>query len=134
MILHASSIREAHIDRIYISRFDPMAPPNQLWQPDADRKAVYDNPTLPLVVPKRTPQTPPVIVGPINYDLDHGQPLLIAFDFHASPVSDVGFATVATGEASAYFIQGSEASSRPRSAGYTPAGSRVYLIERIEVA
>ena len=84
-------------------------------------------------MPKNTPQTPPLVVGPVNYNLDHTQALLIAFEFHASPESDVAFADVATADASAYYIQAPEASSRPRSTGYTPSGSRVYLIERIEV-
>jgi len=131
LTLHASSTREALVDRIYISKPDPAAA--DPYQPDTDLTAVYDNSSSPLVVPKNTPQTPPLVVGPVNYNLDRTQPLLIAFDFHASPESDVALATVATGEASAYFIQGSEASSHPRSTGYTLAGSRVYLIEKIEL-
>jgi len=86
--LHASSMREALVDKIYISKVDPMAPPNQFWQPDAaDLTAVYDNPNSPAVVPKNTPQTPPLVVGPVNYNLDRTQPLLIAFEFHAFPLN-----------------------------------------------
>jgi hypothetical protein len=131
LILHASSMGEALLDKIYISKPDPAAA--DPYQPGPDLTALYDNPNSPLPVPMNTPQTPPAIVGPVNYNLDHTQALLIAFEFHASPESDVAFADVATADASAYYIQASEASSRPRSSGYTPAGSRVYLIERIEV-
>jgi hypothetical protein len=132
--LHASSTREAQIDRIYISR---AAGPD--YQPAGDLTAVYDNPASPLVVPKNMADIPPAVVGPVNYNLDPLQALLIAFEFHGTPMtgpeSDVGYADVPMGDASAYYIQGSEANPPlgMRSTGYTPAGSRVYLIERIEV-
>jgi len=85
LILHASSTREAQIDRIYISR---AASPD--YQLAGDLTQMYDNPASPLVVAKNTPQTPPPVVGPVNYNLDHMQALLIAFEFHASPESAPG--------------------------------------------
>jgi hypothetical protein len=131
LTLHASSTREALLDRIYISKHDPAAA--DPYQPDTDLTALYDNPNSPQTVPKNTPQTSPLVVGPVNYNLDHTQALLIAFEFHASPESDIAFADVATADASAYYIQASEAASHPRSTGYTPVAGRVYLVERIEV-
>jgi hypothetical protein len=125
LTLRASSGNDASIDRIYISRPDPAGPE---YSSAADSTAVT---TVPFVVPKGKSVT----LSPIAYNLDEGQPLLIAVDFSASPASAVGCtesSTVPKQQAFAYYKLGAEAANQHRT-GFTDYEG-IYLIERIQVS
>jgi hypothetical protein len=126
--LQASSDSDASIDRIYISQPDP-TPGANLWDSAADLTPVYDPPIpTPLVIAANTAMTLP----PVKYNLDHTQPLLIAFDFRPAPGSGIRYVEpVPPEEATAYSILGAEAKP-PRSSGYA-AEERIYFITKIEV-
>jgi hypothetical protein len=129
--LQASSTSDVSIDRIYILQ---PAPPAQGVKPydsaGFDLTAVS---VAPLTVPANTVRTLP----PVSYNLDHTQPLLIAFDFPTAPPSGLRYAQlVSAAQAAAYFFQYGqqqpEAGLPTRSANYTVL-DRIYLIQKIEV-
>jgi hypothetical protein len=139
LTLVAGSDFAATIDAIYISQPDPTAATTdpRTYQPAADLTAVSTSRFQ--VPPSGQDVEHPVILtlSPVNYALDHTQPLLIAVDFTAPPAATeswVRFADVTNpGEVIAYYIQGAEASHRPRSANYTPVDNRIYFITNIDV-
>jgi hypothetical protein len=123
LTLRASSVSNASIDRIYISRPDPAGDP---YDSDTDLTAVT---TALLVVPANTAVTLPAI----NYNLDETQALLIAVDFSAAPPSAIAYRdAVPPDQGIGYWRGGGEAALRNRTASYTPE-NRIYLIEKIEI-
>jgi hypothetical protein len=131
LTLRASSVSDASIDRIYISK---PAPAGDAWDAATDLKEV----ATAVVVPANLAITLP----PIDYALDKGQPLLIAVDFTPAdpnatppgPFSGIRYAdAVPLSEAVAFYQPGSsEAAQSDRSANYTQL-NRICLIEKIEV-
>ena len=129
------AVSNAYIDRVYISRADPAGDP---YDSAADLMAVW---TTPFVIPANKAVTlpDPSLIPPnvfslaeIHYDLDEGQPLLIAVDFSATPPSRIRCNKAVTpDQACAYFKIGAEAAKANR-ASYSPYQG-VYLIEKIEV-
>jgi hypothetical protein len=146
LTLRASSASEASIDRIYISQPaadpTPSNPTPDKWDSNATTmKAVYDppNPT-PYVIAKGTSWTPDAI----DYNVDPGQPLLIAVDFSAPPAaSGIMYMELPVPDTSAQGYSydynnlgvpeaGLTDGNRSLDYGYeTP--NRYYLIEKIEV-
>lgn len=134
LTLRASSASAASIDRIYISKADPAGDP---YDSAADLTAVIP---ATIVLPPGTPVTLAV-----NYNLDGGQPLLIAVEFSGTPPSGVMYREVPPQVAVAYFkvrtpLQpGEEPEARKADrTGYTrwpedTLKGGIYLIEKIEV-
>ena len=92
-----------------------------------------------VVVPANTP----VVLPPIDYDLERARPLLIAFDISANPGSgNLRFVTgVPPAEAIAYLRPAtieasiddrSPSAADPGAPPYSPSPS-IYLVEKIEV-
>src|SRR5215467_2582110 len=129
LTLRASSTSDAYIDRIYISRPAPAGDP---YDSAADLTQVNFLVTLPpgaLVIPAGQSVTLPL--GPsqdITYNLDEGQPLLIAVDFSATHPSGIKCTkAVPTEQACAYYKSGAEA-AKPDRSGFTKFPG-IYLIE-----
>ena len=134
LTLRASSTSDAYIDRIYISRPAPAGDP---YDSAADLTQVNFLVTLPpgaLVIPAGQSVTLPL--GPsqdITYNLDEGQPLLIAVDFSATHPSGIKCTkAVPTEQACAYYKSGAEA-AKPDRSGFTQLPG-IYLIEKIEIS
>ena len=126
LTLRASSIQQASIDRIYISRTNLAG---KHYDPASDLKEFYGK----VVVPANTSITLADTQPDVRYDLDEGQPLLIAVDFSPGSPSGIRFRdAVPREEASAYWQAGAEAALPDRSPGYT-SENRIYLIGLIEV-
>ncbi|MET0689183.1 MAG: fibronectin type III domain-containing protein [Methyloceanibacter sp.] len=126
LTLRAASTSSVSIDRIYLSRASPIGDP---YDSEADLKEFYGK----VVIPANTYLTLSDTQPDVRYDLDEGQPLLIAVDFSPGSPSGIRFTdAVPPEQASAYWQAGAEASLRDRSSGYNSA-NRIYLIERIEV-
>ena len=134
LTLRASSVSDASIDRIYISK---PAPAGDAWDAATDPTDLKEVATA-VVVPANLAITLP----PIDYALDKGQPLLIAVDFTPAdpnatppgPLSGIRYAdAVPLSDAVAFYQPGSsEAALSDRSANYTQL-NRICLIEKIEV-
>jgi hypothetical protein len=124
LTLRASSVSDASIDKIYISK--PAGQPK--YASASDLTAVT---STPFVVPANTAVTLPAV----NYTLDEGQPLLIAVDFKggpAPPPSGIRYTDAVTPQqASAYYKPGSAAAIEDRADFTSYPG--LYLIEKIEV-
>jgi hypothetical protein len=132
--LRASSVSNAYIDRVYISRADPAGDP---YDSAADLMAVW---TTPFVIPANTsvtlPLPPPPNVfslGEISYSLDAKQPLLIAVDFSAAPSSGIRCKkAVPADQARAYRKSAAAEAAKADRHSYSPYPG-VYLIENIKV-
>jgi hypothetical protein len=134
LTLRASSTAQygAFIERVYISKVTATGKP-------------YDSADdLTEVNPKFDIQTGQTVTLPaIAYNLDRGQPLLIAVDFKVPPLpSGIGYRPVVKTSGPggqpivpvgiAYWHPGEQAAIKNRSAGYASA-NRIYLIEKIGV-
>jgi hypothetical protein len=120
IIVQASALSDAHVDRIYIS------------QPDPNSQNPYDSlPTGPSGLTSVYDSQPPVIVAagtyhafvPVPYKVDITQPLLIAVDFTDMPTSGLGVGDpVDTTKVNAWISQNAppEAKVASRSGGYLP--------------
>jgi hypothetical protein len=122
--IRASTAADLTIDRIFISQPATAGDP---YDSAADLTQVSSA----VMVPANTATTLP----PVTYNLDHTQPLLIAFDFSSTPNSGNvrRLPAVPTSDASAYFKQASEAAINDRQADYVPLDV-IHLVEKIEVA
>lgn len=121
--LRASSVGNAVIDRVTISRADP-TPGADPYDSGVDLTELA---SALFVVQANGVRT----LEPINYVLDAGQPLLIAIDFNPASTSEVKGVDNPVG-ATTYEKQASaEAGSRDRS-GFT-GSSRIFLVDRVEV-
>jgi hypothetical protein len=123
--LRAAAGVNAAIDRLYISRPDP-APGKDPYDSDTDLTTVA---SAAVIVPANNSVTLPAV----PYNLDAGQPLLIAIDFSTTLYTDMKVVgNVSSAEATTYFkLMSSDASSRDRS-GFLSI-DRITLIEKIEV-
>jgi hypothetical protein len=139
LTLRASSVSKAYIDRIYISRPNPTGDP---YDSAADLTLVSIANAWPpgsLIIAAGTDMTIPENV----YNLDEGQPLLVAVDFSAVPPSGIRCTkAVPTEQACAYYKKRptdpsgttllSEAANANR-IGFTQYPG-IYLIEKIEIS
>jgi hypothetical protein len=138
LTLRASSASNAYIDRVYISRPDPAGDP---YDSGADLTPVW---TIPFVIPANQAVTlpdlkllPDNVVGLpyVYYNLDEGQPLLIAVDFSDAPPSGVRYTdALPPGEAVAYYQAGAHAAELDRTGPWNEIANSVYLIEKIEIS
>jgi hypothetical protein len=124
LTLRASSVGNASIASIYISKPDP-APGKDPYDSDSDLTLV----SAAVVVPANNSLPLPAI----RYQLDAEQPLLIAIDFSAALPSDIKVVDNVLGsEASAYYkVAAAEAANRDRT-GFTVV-NRMFIVEKIEV-
>jgi hypothetical protein len=134
LTLRASSASDAYIDRIYISQPAPAGDP---YDSAADLTQVTFVALVPpgaLFIPAGQSVTLPLSpVQDITYNLDEGQPLLIAVDFSAAYPSGIKCTkAVPTEQACAYYKSGAEA-AKPDRSGFTKYPG-IYLIEKIEVS
>jgi hypothetical protein len=134
LTLRASSVSDVYIDRIYISQPQP----GGQYYSAPDLTQVFDPlPPHALFIPKGqfiTVPVPTVAREGITYNLDKGQPLLIAVDFSAAHPSGLKCTkAVPTDQACAYYRLGAEAGLHNRVPGYTQYPG-IYLIEKIEVS
>jgi hypothetical protein len=122
--IRASSANDLTVDKVFISQPAPGGDP---YDSAGDLTQVAST-TL-------VPADSAVALPPVTYALDRTQPLLIAFDFRATPGSGNvrRLPAVPGSDASAFFNAGSEAAIADRQAGYVPLDA-IYLIEKIEVA
>jgi len=132
LTLRASSSINASIETVRISRpalaGEPYASATDLTAVSLPRPPSNTYGLPPCVVPANSSVT-----GSTYYNLDEGQPLLIAVDFSAAPASGIRCTeAVPPEQASAYYKKGSEAMNPDRT-GFT-AISGIYLIEKIEVS
>jgi hypothetical protein len=125
LTLRASSVGDASIERVFISKPDP-APGSDPYDSPADLTAVT---VVPFVVPANTA----VILAPVDYVLDVDQPLLMAVDFSAAPPSAIRITDQTPPEqALAYFkLAPNEAPNLDRTDFTSFPG--ISLIEKIEV-
>jgi len=124
LTLRASSVGNASIESIYISKPDP-APGKDPYDSDSDLTLVSSA----VVVPANNSLPLPAI----SYQLDAEQPLLIAIDFSATLPSDIKIVDTVLGtEASAYYkVPAAEAATRDRT-GFTLV-DKMFIVEKIEV-
>lgn len=124
LTLRASSVGNASIASIYISKPDP-APGKDPYDSDSDLTLVSSA----VVVPANNSLPLPSI----RYQLDAAQPLLIAIDFSATLPSDIKIVDNVLGtEASAYYkVPAAEAANRDRT-GFTLV-DKMFIVEKIEV-
>ena len=131
LTLRASLTSAAYIDRIYISRAAPAGDP---YDSAADLTQVTWlalAPAAALVIPAGQFVTLPF--QDLTYNLDEGQPLLIAVDFSAAHPSGLKCTkAVPIEQACAYYKSGAEA-AKPDRSGFTQLPG-IYLIEKIEVS
>lgn len=133
LTLRASSVKDAYIDRIYISQ---PVPAGDKYDSAADLTQVTFLALVPpgaLVIPAGKAVTLPL--GPVqdSYNLDEGQPLLIAVDFSAAYPSGIKCTkAVPTEQACAYYKSGAEA-AKPNRSDFTKYPG-IYLIEKIETS
>jgi hypothetical protein len=142
LTLRASSVSDAYIDKIYISQPQPGG---QDYDSAIDLTAVlfFAPPPGALVIPKGTAMHVPIILDPTatshldcTYNLDKGQPLLIAIDFSAAHSSGIKCKqAVPTEQACAYsyYELKLEAGLNNRTPGYEKYPG-IYLIEEIYVS
>jgi hypothetical protein len=127
LTLRASSTSDVSIDRIFISQPDPAG--NDPYDSAADLKMFYDK----VIVPANTSLTLSDTLPDVQYNLDEGQPLLIAVDFSSGAPSGLRFRdNVPRNQGIAYWEHGTEAQIRDRRDDYN-SEDRIYLIERIDV-
>ena len=127
LILRASSVSSASIDRLYISQADPARQP---FDSAGDLTKVHDiaDGSPAIVIPANT-----AVTLSFSYSLDAGKPLLIAVDFSAAPPSGISYArAVPATQATAWRKLGAAAAIANR-AGFT-SSTRIYLIEEIQAA
>lgn len=127
----SASTYGAFIERVYISKPDPAGDPY-----DSADDLTEVNPKFDI------PPGQAVTLPAIRYNLDKGQPLLVAVDFKTPPwPSAITYRPVKRygprlqpllPVGVAYWHAGEEAALRNRSANYSSA-NRIYLIEKIEV-
>jgi hypothetical protein len=134
LTLRASSTSDAYIDRIYISQPAPAGDP---YDSAADLTQVTFFATVPpgaLIIPAGQSVTLPLShVQDITYNLDEGQPLLIAVDFSATYPSGIKCTkAVPTEQACAYYKSGADA-AKPNRSGFTKYPG-ICLIEKIEIS
>jgi hypothetical protein len=127
LTLRASSVGDASIANIYISKPDP-APGKDPYDSDSDLTLVSSA----VVVPANNSLTVPAM-GSIHYPLDAEQPLLIAIDFSATLPSAIKVVDNVVGsEASVYFKVPAAEAANPDRTGFTPV-DKMFIIEMIEV-
>ncbi len=146
LVLRASSVNPAYVDRLWISKPDAAGDP---YDSAGDLVEVHPK----LIVPANRTLTLPAI----RYTLDEHQPLLIAIDFSNGAPSGVKYINVRRlpvfdvmlrrfgssprfafwrggfgPQGRAYWTAGAQASLRDRGPNYIQE-NRIYLIEKIEV-
>jgi hypothetical protein len=123
LTMRASSVTDAHIERVYISRPAASGKP---YDSAVDLRVLAD-------YPFHIQAGKAVQFALLPYNLDEGQPLLIAVDFSAAPPSGIRYTDAPPEQAGAYWRAGAEAKMATRSPGYT-LSNRIYLIDKIEVS
>jgi hypothetical protein len=128
LTLRASSVNEASIEQIFISKPDPLG--NNLYDSADDLTAVI---STRVVIPANNLVTLPAI----NYNLDQSQPLLIVFAFSAPPqisgVKRIELDQVPADQASAFYkLDAAEAPKPNRASDFVPLAT-IILVEKIEV-
>lgn len=127
------------IDRVYISRVAPSGDPY-----DPLNAGPPDQPPVPGRLTKvvdRSLGDPPVvlaagesrILGPVDFDFDHTQDLLIAFDINGTAGQDNVVRNGQVVGAVSYAKAAIEAAAPDRTAGYLEGPDNVYLVEKLEV-
>jgi hypothetical protein len=112
------------INRIYISR---VAAGGHPWDSAGDLTPVL---TSALTLPDGQPRD----LEPIPYNLDMNQPLIIAFDFTATPGADTISVVSPQPGVTSYFKAGVQQASVPtRDPGYSTGPSQIYLVVTIGV-
>jgi hypothetical protein len=132
--LRASSVSDASIDRIYISRPQPNPTADPAIHPYDSFGDLTPITTTKILIPQGQSITiSDVNVTGIDYTLENGLPLIIAVDFTNSPPSGVAYIETVSEEAAAYWKFGvAEAGQNVRGPDYQ-VEPRIYLIEKIEV-
>ena len=133
--LRASSMSDASIKRLYISRANP-GPSADLYNSDTDLTMIVDAP-LTITMDRALP------LPLVDYALDQTRPLLVAVDFSDAPPSGIRTSDHAVGspdihvppeEAQTFFRTATEAAATADRTGFdpTPGLNLIYKIEVVE--